>query len=302
MSTLLHSAIEVENEEAVRLLVKAGIDCNKFNKAKAAPLHLAARKGLIGVLQILLRSGKCDVNATMPNNGETILHILARKCGKSPASSSSGSYYDIYVECLKWALRFPEIKVDLKENTASMTPLFIASEESQSKDAAIALIKANADINLTIDDINIRQSLIKNFGEDILKHQTSDISEALSGIEIGNRSKLLSLLNESVVKDTLEEFQKELESLQYADDLNKSAPGAHNLIQVACEQGLAKHLEAMLKIQGVDVNQCSQGTEPGILLAAKFAHGSVLNVLFNHHDTKITICADLGTVLHTILR
>ena len=130
-----------------------------------------------------------------------------------------------------------------------MTALFIATEESKSKEAAIALIKANADVSLTIDGINIRQSLIKNFGLQILDYQPSDLDEAMTGLDIGNRSKLLRLLNESVIRNTLDEFNKELK-MATAEDLNKSAPGAHNLIQVACEQGLPEHLQAMLNIKG----------------------------------------------------
>ena len=273
-------------------MVTSGANCNQVNKARSTPLHLAARKGQIGTLQILLGSGKSDINA-VTTNGETILHILARKSGRSTPS------YNLYLECLKWALRYPNVDVDAKENTASMTPLFVATDESKSKEAAIALIKANADVNLTIDGTNIKQLLIQEFGPEILDHQPSDFLEAMAGIEIGNRSKLLRLLNEAVIRDTVEEFKQEL---KFADDLNKSAPGAYNLIQVACEQGLAKHLEAMLTVKGVNVNQCSKGTEPGLLLAAKMAQGSVLKVLLEYFDTDITICGELGNVLHTILR
>ena len=87
-------------------MVSAGADCNQFNKSKVTPLHVAARKGLIGVLQILLGSGKADINATM-QNGETILHILARKSGNSTA------FYNIYIECLKWVLRYPKVCIIL---------------------------------------------------------------------------------------------------------------------------------------------------------------------------------------------
>ena len=87
-------------------------------------------------MQILMGSGKVDVNAAVEGTNETILHILARKSDKSNFS------YNVYIECLKYALRSPGVNVDAIENTASMTPLFIATEESKSKEAAIALIKA----------------------------------------------------------------------------------------------------------------------------------------------------------------
>ena len=66
-------------------------------------------------------------------------------------------------------------------------------------------------------------------------------------------SRLLRLLNESVIRDTFEDFKAELDKLGRAEDIGKSAPGTLNLLQVACERGLPKHLEAMLKIEGTQV-------------------------------------------------
>ena len=80
--------------------------------------------------------GKVDVNGALKGSNETILHILARKADKSNSS------YNVYIECLKYALSSPGVDVDARENTASMTPLFIATDESKSREAAIALIKA----------------------------------------------------------------------------------------------------------------------------------------------------------------
>ena len=60
-------------------------------------------------------------------------------------------------------------------------------------------------------------------------------------------------MNESVIRDTFDEFKAELDQLGCAEDIGKSAPGVYNLLQVACENGLPKHLEAMLKIEGTYV-------------------------------------------------
>ena len=60
-------------------------------------------------------------------------------------------------------------------------------------------------------------------------------------------------MNESVIRDTFDEFKAELDQLGRAEDIGKSAPGTLNLLQVACEMGLPKHLEAMLKIEGTQV-------------------------------------------------
>ena len=300
--TMLHVAVEADNHEAVRLLVASGgVDCNQFNRAKSTALHLAARNGQVSMLQILLGSGKADINATM-TNGETILHILARKC-----SNKSGSHVgNLYLECLKLALRAAPGQVqlvDATENTADMTALFIATEESVSKEAAILLIKANADINKIIDGIDLKEALVKKFGSDVLTYQPMDLETAMEGLEVGNRSRLLKLLNQSVLRDTLEDFQVELGLTTSADDINKSAPGVYTLVQVACELGLDKHLAAMLEqVPGVDVNHFSNGTEPALILAAKMGHGPCLQVLLNHQKTDVRLSGEMGTILHTLLR
>lgn len=292
-NTLLHSAIEAENFEAVQLLIKRGVDCNLFNHRKVTGLHVAASKGQYETIRKLVLFGKADVNA-VTESGETILHILARKSGLATYNAN------IYVKCLELALRFPNVDVDAKEHTASMTPLFIATDESRCRDAAVVLLRANADVNLTIDGIELKEALVKTFGGGILDHLPSDLGEAMKNLEVGNRTKLLQLLNESVVRDTLEEFKKELGQYGSSEDIIKAAPGVYNLLQVACEMGLDKHLEAMLQFNNVDVNFGNQ-TDPPLLIAALNAHGNVLKVLLEHDNTDIQITGDFGTVLHTLL-
>ena len=131
-----------------------------------------------------------------------------------------------------------------------MTPLFIAVDESHSLEATKALLKANADINLTIDGKNLKKEIINQFGKEILNFQPVDLDEAMKNLEVGNRTRLLRLLNESIIRDTCEEFEKELDQLGNAEDIMKSATGVYNLIQVASDMNLPKHLAAMLKING----------------------------------------------------
>ena len=205
------------------------------------------------------------------------------------------------MRCLELALRSSGVEVDAKENTASMTPLFIAVEEAKSKEAVIALLRANADANLVIDGIDLKELLIKTFGEAILNSRPNDLDEAMKNLEIGNRSRLLRLLNEAAKRDTLDEFAKELKQLDSCQDIVKSAPNVYNLVQVACEMGLDQHLKLMMKVKGVDVNQCNHGTDAPLLIAAVNAHGHVLKALFESDQIDLQVSGDFGTVLHSIL-
>ena len=106
---------------------------------------------------------------------------------------------------------------------------------------------------MNIDGDDLREKLIQNFGEDILNFQPSKLEDAMKGVEVGNRSKLLKLLRDSVIRDTFAEFKAELDQLGCAADIVRSAPGVYNLVQEACEMGLHKHLEAMLEIKGKNI-------------------------------------------------
>ena len=84
-------------------------------------------------MKILLDSGKADINATTEGNADTILHILAR---------NTWSFHDkVYIECLKLALSYSDVIVNVTERCDGMTPLAIATE-STCKEAVIALLKA----------------------------------------------------------------------------------------------------------------------------------------------------------------
>ena len=105
----------------------------KIQLTPAPQLRPLYYKGQLGILKILLGSGKADINATTEGNADTILHILAR---------NTWNFHDkVYIECLKLALSYSDVIVDVTERCDGMTPLAIATE-STCKEAVIALLKA----------------------------------------------------------------------------------------------------------------------------------------------------------------
>ena len=59
--TALHRAVFYEHEDIVRFLIDNGANCNIFNNKKRTPLHLAAAKGNLLIL-ILLIEGFAEIN------------------------------------------------------------------------------------------------------------------------------------------------------------------------------------------------------------------------------------------------
>jgi ankyrin repeat protein len=75
-STALHWAVESDDLEMTRLLLRAGADAKRANRYGITPLHLAAVNGNASVVRDLLDAG-ADANAVLPE-GETVLITAAR--------------------------------------------------------------------------------------------------------------------------------------------------------------------------------------------------------------------------------
>jgi ankyrin repeat protein len=75
-TTALHWAVQADDGELVRLLVRAGANVRAANRYGVTPLQLAAVNGSVATAQSLLDAG-ADPNAVLPE-GETILMTAAR--------------------------------------------------------------------------------------------------------------------------------------------------------------------------------------------------------------------------------
>jgi uncharacterized protein len=75
-TTALHWAVQSNDLESVRLLLRAGADARAANRYGVTPLTLAAVNGSAPVIEALVKAG-ADVNATLPE-GETVLMTAAR--------------------------------------------------------------------------------------------------------------------------------------------------------------------------------------------------------------------------------
>ena len=88
-----------------KILLDSGADANRmYLLTRAAPIHVASRKGHRGILDLLIAYG-ANVNA-VTSDGKTCLHILATKC-----VSSSGDKN--FFECLTTVLNSKGVQVSI---------------------------------------------------------------------------------------------------------------------------------------------------------------------------------------------
>jgi ankyrin repeat protein len=127
-STALHWAVQSDDPEMTRVLLRAGADAKRANRYGMTPLHLAAVNGNAALMRDLLEAG-ADANAVLPE-GETVLMTAAR----------TGS-----IDSLKLLLD-RGAKVDARENWYGESALMWAAAENHG-DAVDLLIARGAPVD-----------------------------------------------------------------------------------------------------------------------------------------------------------
>lgn len=149
--TILHHAILCGNSKAVEVLLRNGANAqlpvDTTGKIAYRPIHMAARYGLVKVVNHLMNAG-CDLNSRM-GSGETALMISARykheECLKALAcagadfglTSCTGECARSIAESVQWTLGFRQVVIDVIQagkvprstNPAIFSPLLFTAAE-----------------------------------------------------------------------------------------------------------------------------------------------------------------------------
>lgn len=170
--SLLHLAADNGDSETVRYLIKKDIDTNLRNISYHTPLHLAAGKGHMDVIKILIMEGKANPNIFDARSSTPLHYAINNKqfdavkllfelgadinivsAGEdstrlSPlhvaVSNSSDDQKDPCFNIVKYLVNIPHCKID-PQDYQNQTPLHYAISECKLNIAAILLIRQ--DIN-----------------------------------------------------------------------------------------------------------------------------------------------------------
>jgi ankyrin repeat protein len=136
--TALHWAVRHGDVELGRAIIYAGGDVHAGTRIGGyTPLHMAARTAEAGLVVLLLEA-KADPNAATTNSGATPLHLAA-------ASGDPG----VVRELLQWGAT-----VDARESAWNQTPLMFAA--ANNRVAAIeVLLMSGADPSITSSAVNV---------------------------------------------------------------------------------------------------------------------------------------------------
>lgn len=261
----------------VKLLLEAEANPNKINPVrKKTPLHFAVETKDLPSLEYLLKSPKTDPNI-LDNTGNTPLHLAAKLEN---------------IQFLVCLLNHPNINVNIS-NKKGQTALHIAADQ-ENKDAVLTLIEVDGidlDGPKTASGKTPRNLMLLNFPE--LKDKLPD-SNKVKENGGGSVNKLFNLLHRH-------ETDSFLATIRIHTSVLDSNDGSHTFLQYACDYGLFREAEALIRL-GADPNAVSATNKrTPIMLASYKGYVNIVRLLAHQELTRYNP-VDGETVLHSVIK
>ena len=283
-NTALHYALYGSDVscEILSCLIGSGADVNGVNKVKHTPLMIAAKRGHLNALTLLIKHGAHDVDL-QDSDGYTALHYAVY-----------GS--DISCEILSCLIG---IGADVNARTNNgVTPLMIAAEEGHIN-AVTSLVKCGANVDLQDKD---GQTALDHalYGSDV----SSDILSCLigSGADVNarrnNRGTPLMIAAENGHINAVTTLVKCGANVDLQDEDGQTA--LHYAMS-SPEDSICEVLSCLIK-NGADVNAHAFHNETPLMLASCRGPVDVVTFLIEHGaDVKLQD-KDGDTALHYAAR
>ncbi|WP_353279364.1 ankyrin repeat domain-containing protein [Wolbachia endosymbiont (group A) of Cydia amplana] len=267
--SLLHLAAMIGEVNAVRYLIRKGIDVNVRNALHHTPLHLAAGIGHAEVVKILIREGKAEIEVFDARNQTPMHYAVNNK----------------KLEIVKLLL---ELGADVNsarvgQNSMKLSPVHIAVSNTNydERDLCLDILKClikepNAQVNL----------------QDYENKTPLHYAERLKTIEVLlTREDIDPLVKDDSGKTPFDyakpEIKKALVSNKYGSEKN-------SLLHLAAQMGEVELVESILKEEiDIDISN-NKGLSP-IYLAAEKGHLHVVKLLLKKG-------ANYTPVLHSAIK
>jgi len=300
--TLLHIALDLENTQAVKILLSGGAKADHLNTTlKLTAVHVAAMKGNNEALSFLVRSGGPKSLDMKDRSGRTALHLAALGCGKDKEEK--------YLQCVKVLIE-RGAGLNIPDNKGGQTPVYIAAAGG-SFAAVKLLMDSGADASIPCQGVSTKQLIKDKFNKEQVEKLDLDNPTVISGDML--RQNLFNMIDKAELDGP--------DDIKWVSMLAKAKPydlnvdnGKMTLAQLCAERGLHTYLEQLLR-NGADPNTYTlYRSSPPILLGAAAGHSKVIQVLADHNQTNINNNAALKvdftvlddefrqTILHQIIR
>jgi len=300
--TLLHIALDLENTEAVKILLSGGAKADNFNTTlKLTAVHVAAMKGNHEALSILIRSGGPKSLDVKDRSGRTALHLAALGCGKENQEK--------FLQCVKILIE-RGAGLNITDNKGGQTPLYIAAA-GNCFNAVKLLMDSGADASIPCQGVSTKQLIRDKFNKQQVESLDLDNPSIISGDML--RQTLFNMVDKAELDGPADIKWRSMLAKAKPYDLNVDN-GKMTLSQLCAERGLHTYLEQLLH-NGADPNSYTiYRSSPPVLLAAAAGHSEVIRVMVEHNQANTNNNAALKidftvlddefrqTVLHQIIR
>ncbi|KLT22543.1 ankyrin repeat domain protein [Wolbachia endosymbiont of Armadillidium vulgare str. wVulC] len=248
--SLLHLAAMIGEVNAVRYLIRKGIDVNVRNALHHTPLHLAAGIGHAEVVKILIREGNAEIEVFDARNQTPMHYAVNNK----------------KLEIVKLLL---ELGADVNsarvgQNSMKLSPVHIAVSNTNydERDLCLDILKClikepNAQVNL----------------QDYENRTPLHYAERLKTIEVLlTREDIDPLVKDDSGKTPFDYAKPEIKKILMN---NKYGPEKNSLLHLAAQKGV---VDAILK-EEIDINILNNKGHSPIYLAAEKGHLHVVKLL-----------------------
>ena len=329
----LIDAVRRGDVEAVRSLVRQGVDVNGAQGDGLTPLHLAATSGGAEIAEILVYAG-ANLESRTRNGAHTPLHIASRGGHSAVIEVLLGASADLAVRTANGStpLHFAAVsgvpsaaemlldhgaEVDAREDAAGQTPLIYAAS-SNYLEAVKVLLAWDADPNAATTDVDLAARALADNEEKRLRNRRMDLLRELESAESGE-AEAAEEEEEAAEEEPAEEEAPEAEvaeeeAAEEVDVLTAvtvlegpynfatmvSRKGAMTPLHHAARQGHAEVVQALLEA-GADVNRLSaDGTSP-LLIATINGHWDLGLFLLEHGaDPNLAAHSGIAPLFATI--
>lgn len=261
--TSLMRAVKIDDADRIRTLIYANVDTNERNYAGIAPLAVAAERGNVEILRLMVEQGKADVNITS-SYGITPL-IAASAAGKTDA--------------VKYLLAHGA-DATAKDNTGK-TPILYAMQ-NDAPELVAALAKANP-ISVNLPDPNGNTPLILAAQRGFLK-QTKNLLAGGANPDYRNPSSGLSALAAAAAEghiDVIRALVRNGQATIDLPDLNGRTP-----LMYAAEQGQPAALHTLLQLKA-DVNAQDNTGATALMRATAKDNEEIMTILLKDKSSKL---------------
>ena len=283
----------VDNSDVVRALLEKGAKVNQENQDGVTPLMIAAEKGLIDSLKVLI-DYQADVNSIKASTGDTVLHFAVRSKGSNAAECTkellnTGS--DISIANKNKENPLDEAKRNTNKKVYEIIKEYIKDNKQAAQKAEDELVKSEKEVLIAKNTSSTKKGgkVHKESNDKYQRPSSSTIQNTQYKTKINmNKSKR----HITPVKDSEVQVKNDIELVNNDIDFKPENDNEVNVKAYKAINGMMDGNKALGFTNGFPVTSNSQNTDQEIsvyITTIKRKDKTIANIIKKSDTLKILI-------------